>query len=491
MLEITSELLTHLENGGTLVVPTRQRATAVRLAHSAAMLKAGLRVWNSPDVLPWSPWIERELDAARARFEALPRRLSPTEEWLLWREAVREACSDFGVLMPDALIEPVRRALGRLDDFAVPLPAATSAETAVLLQARAGFRRRCQQLEALGATSWQDCVAFVRPSARVLLTGFTTLGPARARWLQQHGVRVLAAADSTLDTAAPSVKACDDPSDEARAAAHWCWTRLAQDPRARLLLVVPRLRQQRHLWQRALSQHLDFAALLSGGSSAAESLFALEGGLPLACYPVAAAALDLIALVAGPVPFERFGALLRAPYFAALERERSLRLELWLREHNIAQLAAPDLPALASAVSAQHGATAADWAQAFAALLQHCGWPGAASLGSAEHQVRVRFDELLGEFASMGALAGRLRGSEAAALLHELAQRATFEPATDDVPVTVTASLDDPVVRYDGIWVAGLSADLWPAPAQPDPLLPPLAQQQWGLPEASAAGQLS
>jgi probable DNA repair protein len=510
LLELTSELLTHLESGGTLVVPSRQRATAVRLAHSSAMLAAGLKVWNSPDVLPWNGWLERELDAARARFESLPRRLSSAEEWLLWRDVVREACTEFGVLMPDALIAAVRRAVGRMDDFGLQLPAATSAETAVLLNARAAFRRRCQELGAIGATSWQDCVEYLRPTQRVLLAGFPTLGAARRRWLQQHGVRVVGAVESA-DSRAASVAAFEEPSAEARAAAQWCWTRLERDPRARLLLVVPRLAQQRHLYERALSQRLDFAALLSTGISAGSSLFAIEGGRPLSSYALVAAAIDLIGLLAGPVSFTQFGALLRSPYFSALEREGALRLELWLREHNIAELSVRQLPALIGALNLPHEAAAAaplqrlsaaltsvpgtasadDWAQALAALLQRCGWPGALTLGSDEHQVRVRFDELLGEFAGMGSLPGRLRAAEAATLMSELAQRLTFEPATDDVPVTVTANLDDPIAHYDGIWVAGLSADLWPAPAQPDPLLPPLAQQQSGLPEASAAGQLS
>jgi len=182
----------HIERGGTLVVPSRQRATAVRLAYSSAMLAAGRAVWNSPDVLPWSAWVERELDAARARGESLARRLSAPEEWLLWRDSVREACDGHDVLMPDALIEPVRRAVARLDDYGLPLPRAVGAESAVLLQARAAFRRRCAELGALGTTSWQDCAAHLRPSPQLLLAGFAALGPARQQWLEQHGARARA-----------------------------------------------------------------------------------------------------------------------------------------------------------------------------------------------------------------------------------------------------------------------------------------------------------
>jgi ATP-dependent helicase/nuclease subunit B len=511
LLEVTHELLEHLKSGGTLIVPSRQRAAATRIAYSAAMLTAGLEVWHSPDVLPWSAWIERELDAARARGEALPRRLSAPEEWLLWQEAVLEACAGLQVLLPAALIEPVRRAVGRLDDYGLSAPHAATVETGVLLQARAHFRRRCQELGVLGTTSWRDCAPHLRPSPRLLLAGFDSLGAARRTWLEQHGARTAAEPPGQVP-AEVRVVGCENPLLEAETAAEWCAERLARDARARLLLVVPRLAQQRYLWQRALSQRLDFATLLGAGTSASQSLFALEGGQPLSAYPLAATALDLLALAAGPVPFERFSALLRSPYLSALDRHQCLDIDLWLREHNVAdldlqtlrQLVAPlaiDLGESAAAVLRQllaaleadamdRVAIAPLWARSFATLLQRCGWPGERTLGSDEQQVRLRFDELLGEFAAMSVPAGRWQAAQASRLLHDLAQRIAFEPASDDVPVTVTASIDDPILRYDGIWIAGLSAEVWPAPAQPDPLLPQPLQRQAGVPEASADGQL-
>ncbi|MFI4869414.1 MAG: PD-(D/E)XK nuclease family protein [Steroidobacterales bacterium] len=516
MLELTSEILEHLNGGGTLVVPSRQRATAVRVAHSNAMLIAGLRVWDSPDVLPWGAWIERELDAARARGELSRLRLSAAEEWLLWREAVHAACSGLAVLRPDALIEPVRRAIGRLDDYGMSLKRASTAESAVLLQARAAFSRRCAELGAIGGSSWRDCAEHLRPSARLLLSGFACLGSARRQWLEQHGARIRAepppSASEPLAGAAAQVIGNDNPLLEAEAAAQWCAALLERDAQARLLLVVPRLAQQRHVWERALSQRLDFDALLAAGTSPGDAPFALEGGQALAAYPVVATALQLIAVAAEGAQFEPLSAVLRSAYLGAFERNQCLRIDLWLREHNLddiepallgrlvapvgAALGEPAAAALRGLIAALDAAVApglatpALWARSFAQLLQRCGWPGQRSLGSDEQQVRMRFDELLGDFAAIAAPVGRLDGAQASRLLRDMAQRIAFEPASDDVPVTVTASLDDPIVRYDGVWVAGLSAEIWPPAAQPDALLPLLLQRDLGLPEASPGGQL-
>jgi ATP-dependent helicase/nuclease subunit B len=55
--------------------------------------------------------------------------------------------------------------------------------------------------------------------------------------------------------------------------------------------------------------------------------------------------------------------------------------------------------------------------------------------------------------------------------------------------VTVSPMLTDPIVRYDGIWVAGLHADAWPQPVQPDPFLPLAAQIAAGVPAASAVAR--
>ena len=73
--------------------------------------------------------------------------------------------------------------------------------------------------------------------------------------------------------------------------------------------------------------------------------------------------------------------------------------------------------------------------------------------------------------------------------LTELASRTSFRPASGDALVTVSSQLVDPIVRYDGIWVAGLQVDSWPQPVQPDPFLPLEEQVAAGVPAATAAGR--
>jgi probable DNA repair protein len=499
LLELPEDLLAHLQQRGTLVVPTLQRAAAARLAYSAAQLAAGRRVWSSPDILPWRAWLERELDAARARGTSVPRRLSGAQEWLLWRRALSEAAADSGLLRPDSLVDDVRTAARLLADYGVRLRSAESAESALLMRAMASFRQRCRELDAISPTEWAECAPLLPAPGATLLAGFDELGPARRRWLEDAGIRLWEAPAAVAPK--PEVVSCEDAAAEALAAAQWCAERLQRDGRARLLLIVPQLPARRALWERALAQRLEGASMLAP-RAAEEPPFVIEGGQPLTVLGLAATALRLIALATQSAEFEQLSAVLRSPY-VGLDRTARLRLDVWLREQNTPSAEPATLYALLDAAATELGAEAArtlkglaetlqavgrevgglasgaTWARAFAQLLPRCGWPGP-ELHSGEQQTRMRFDELLGEFATLDA--GPLSQRQAYELLHALALRSFFEPASNDVAVTVTASLDDPIVRYDGIWVAGLTAAVLPAAARTDALLPLSLQRQARMP---------
>lgn len=482
------------------------------------MLASGAQVWESPEILSWNAWIERGMDTARARHDRIPRRLSPLGSWLLWRDAVAAAAADLNVLAPELLVDEVRRANELLEDFGLELTQAPTPESALLLQARADYRRRCGELGVLDGSSWRACSGWLRPSARLWIAGFGgALGAARARWLTDHGALV----DPELSAGAPAPRPARlvelaDATLEAEAAAAWCAAALASDPEARLLLVVPRLREQRHLWQQALEGSLDAAGILRPDAPGAHCAYAIEGGEPLGSHPLVAAAMNAIAVAADVADFDQWSQLLRSPFFASLPRPECLRFEWWQREHNVdsgelsalrqllptvaRDLGAESTEALAAFLhvlamaEAPQGSEARasrdQWARTIATLLARLGWPGAVSLDESGLKAKQEFEALLGEFAAAEPLDQRLALREAVALLQRLLARATFEAMPPEAAVTLTSSIDDPIVRYDGLWAAGLSAAAWPQAARANALLPLPLQLGAGMPAASAAGQL-
>ena len=232
-------LLAHLAGRGTLVVPSSQRAAAVRFAHARAALAGGERIWETPDVLPWNAWLQRE--AARGAGRASRAwHLNPAEEWWLWREAVREACAGSSLLQPESLAAPVRNAAALLEEWGIALRSAPTEEAEVLLQARALFGARCASLGAVPP----GVAALPPPVDGPLLTlaGFDALGPARRSALKARAARFHI---PVALAPAPTVHwAAHDTEDELLAAALWARAQLERDPAARVLILLPDLDQR-------------------------------------------------------------------------------------------------------------------------------------------------------------------------------------------------------------------------------------------------------
>ncbi len=490
-------------------MPSRQRAVAVRLAHTRARIRSGERAWASCDVLPFAAWLERQ--ASQARYGTLRglRRLGAAEEWLLWRDAAVAACDGSEVLQPASLADALRRSAGLARDWGLRWAGTPTSESAVLEKARRFVERRCEALQVYCASDWPLILRNAPPSpAPLRFAGCGTIGAALGSRLRELGAVFL-----SPDTAAPSAPAvrpvaCVTATDELRRAARWCREELQRDPAARLLVVIPQLAQRRAAVVLAFDHELCGAALLAAGG---EPPYAIEGGQSLAEYPLVRAALALLRLCGAELEFWELAALLRSPYIGCGTSAQRAALELVLRARNVhaadlaglGQLArrpgsegceplAAVLDALAPALSLPRGlrASASGWARRFAELLEAGGWPGPAPLASEEQQQRDRFRSLLGELAVLGATGAPLAHGAAADLLDAMAQRTAFEAASGDVPVTVTDAVEDPLARYQGIWVAGLGAEHWPAPPRPDPFVPIAAQRAAGVPQASPQGQL-
>jgi probable DNA repair protein len=508
LLSIPDPLASALGAGATLVVPSRQRAAAVRLAVAAAARGRGLRVWPTPDVLPWQGWLTREFEQRRHALGGARRLLRATEAWFIWRGIATALAEEHGLLSAAGLAAALPRSLARARDWGVRWSGDAGPEANVLRAAERDWRRACQALDAVDAADWSalpDALGGApgASTAPVSLAGFATVGTARRAWLAARGV---ALAGPAAVAGAPLVAhAAADPAEELQAAAAWCRARLAADPGARLLVVTPDLERQRARLQRLFS-----AALEPAGAATAAANFAIEGGQPLADFPLVRAALGLLASDMRPLSFADFSAVLRSPYLTLGPPDAAARLDLWLRDRGLEQIDAASLRALLPLLTRELGAAAAavvqqllmglpggaadvagGWARRWAQRLESVGWPGSAPLGSDELQVRRRFGELLGEYAASGDVVARRGGDAALPLLEALARETAYEPATDDVPVTVSGRIEDPLVGYDGIWVCGCDASRLPAAPAPDAFLPTSVQLGALMPEASAEGQLA
>jgi ATP-dependent helicase/nuclease subunit B len=563
LIRLPTELIEVVKQGGTVVVPSRQRAHAARLAHAAAELAEGRGVWATPDILPVEAWLTREIEryAATAGTD-VPRLLSPAEEWFLWRQCAAEATGELELVNRGALAEALRRASAIAADFGInvrgvvgPRPnagttrstasesecepgsetASESAarslsdsiledapgtEAALLAEVQRAVDERCQSLGAATVASLTERLRSEIDSRlryagepRVVGSGFLTIPP-RLQTLVSPSREMGAVA-----AVAPNAIMAADELDELERIAQWCKQQIEGNPDARILIMLPGAPGTRERLATLIRQAVrpgawfrtEAPSATSGGPT--DSLVVIEGGVPLARVPAVAHALATLSWLGGNAgDFEAVSGWLRSPYWQTPGPLPRARMDLWLRErermhfdlHELvgALSGAPStLASTARDISAQinkaavalgqGSASPRDWSERFRAALEVFDWPGERARGSGEQQTVVRFYELLDEFGQLASAARSISRDNAIQWFAELATRTAFRPADDDAVITISSTLADPVVRYDAIWVAGLHAEAFPQPVQPDPFIPLAAQLAAGVPAASASGRLA
>ena len=382
-------------------------------------------------------------------------------------------------------------------------------ESELLLRALEQIEERTR---ASGAAASHQLEALVRsstPTRPVSFAGFTERSA-----LQRMLAPALCDPASNMPRGAAYRARAADPTEELELAAHWCRAKLSADPQSRLLVVVPELARHRAEAQRLWGEALEPQSLLG---SAARGV-AVEGGESLSRFPLVHHALTTLRLLTGALEFETLSGWLRSAFWRAPSEAERAHLDIWLRLRLGIELSAVELsaaleaaPAALRAASeplraalqaalrmlevagepADDAAPIVRWVQCFAAALEALGWPGARPLDSGELQTHARLTELLADVVALGVHTGPVTATAALSLLEALADRTVFAPATGDAAVTLTSVLADPVVRYDGIWVAGLHADAWPPPPQIDPFIPFAAQRRAGIPGVTALGMLA
>lgn len=524
MIALDQAILEYLERGGRLLVPSRQRAAAVRLAYTYAH-RHDERPFRTPEVLSFDAWTAmaaREL--ARAGEMPLPRVLEPHAEWLLWRAAAQRLIADAGDsrpggLGPDALADLLLASAELAGEWGIELStleADPTLEARWLCRAISEVSRRAAEQGAIPAHALWSCLiqrgvpssaasAFAIGEPPAMLARWS-----RGRWAPgQSGLDAVAGPEARRIRVSVAV----DPNEELLRAAHWCRRRLEKDPWARLLVVVPNLRTRRAALERAFSEVLMPASTWRSGRSV--PAFLIEGGRMISDYAEPAEAFSLLRILSSRSDDQTLATLLEARCWGRAGEAARARLAARLRRLTGGRWRAEEFPSrlrqlagdtegdrtfinpCADAIELAVGALRAmnpaqgGWPAAINAALRALGFPWPGEIDSEREQLRRHVEQWLRSLESGLASIPASRPREAIELLWQLAKRERFAPSSGDVPVTITPAIEAPVVRYDGIRVLGLQADRWPQPVKVDPFVPYALQRERGLAPASAALRLA
>lgn len=492
-------------------MPTRRLAHFLRARHDAACVARGLAVWRTPEVLTWQELLRRQFEAERVTGRTVIRWLPAPHARRVWERLVRDDDTLPGILLPGGLGEAAYRSWGLLHQYRIP---DTALEGAGAVEAVAFARWVATYRDWLRTGGWLDpaeasgLVGTLPKDVHFEFRGFDRLTPEQAAYVAAQraaGVAITLPDASADDGTVPaSAVVCNDFDDELETAARWAAGGLQARPGSRVALIVPNLDSERSRVRRVLDRVLVPVAAFTNGPAPESTAYELAVARPLLERPVVAAALAWLEAVVHPAEPGLASTLLLSAFDGAAADERHARAELdvRLRRAMLPQAGLAPVAATARVHGCKGTAGRIDavlarashwsgphlpsrWATEFSALLHDLGWPGAAP-DSAENQAAQRWQALLGEFAAGDDVTGPMRAGTALGHLRTLATETAFEPQEIAAPLLVIDPDTATGMHFDALWVCGLDASRWPAPAAPDPFLPREWQARQGVPLATA-----
>ena len=509
--------------GASVVTANQRLYRAIVDDYDARCLADGRQVWETADVLPWAPWLERLWREAAPEARAGERVLSELEELLLWEQIIAADPQTEALLQLTNTAQAARDAATLLHVWQItPAELATGGSRDVrafhLWQRR--FAAHCHAHAWLPRAALSDRVigllqaGQLRAPATIWLAGFAELTPQQSTLFE-----ALRAAGSRVDDypqqrckPVPRRIAFADSLSETTAVAQWIRRHLAAQADKRIGVVVPQLGGAKTRLRNVLDDVLAPAALLPGAAPATLP-YNLSLGDPLARYPLIDTALRILRLATGRLSVDEIGCLLRTPFIGAADEEQAGRacFDAELRNQRRLELG---LPALLSALTSSklkstnaglltlverlrqacdawpRRAAPSSWAGYFAALLSAAGWPGGRSPDVGEYQTLESWRALLDRYAGLDTLRPQLETRDAVSLLRRLAGQQIFQPRSPRVPVQVLGPLEAIGQRFDHLWIMNLHDEVWPESPRPTPFIPIRLQRDKGIARASPEREL-
>lgn len=463
-------------------------------------VEKNLSVWEAPDILPFDAFVERLWeDALYSELgEKLSLLLTPAQEQHLWEEILGKS----ELLIVSQAAAQCRDAWRLMHQWRIAGGTGNEDLQAFSKWASVYRERTAGEVDAarLPDLMAQHLDKLKKP-ALLVAYGFDVMPPQTAEFLQRFESASCMPEDvdgQCVRTSYPSAR------HELEAAAKWARAQLeirgqgANSPR--IGVVVPELHRRRAEVVRVFSRVMQPGYNLPGAVKTPMP-FNVSVGKPLHSYPLVGAALNLLELAHQSVGFPVASYLVRSPFLAHADTELARRatLDAKLRKDfgetvTLAKLiaAAQPAPLLRKAlervfeISKTKPQSPAEWARHFSALLEAAGFPGERMPDSEEFQTRAKWHDALSELAKLERIAERFSFNDALSFLKRHCTDTLFQPETPDAPIQILGVLESAGLRFDCLWVSGLTDEAWPLDARPNPFLPIAAQKKAGIPQASA-----
>ncbi|NCF74088.1 MAG: hypothetical protein GWP67_11375 [Gammaproteobacteria bacterium] len=512
-------LLDSLANDGTVVTANRRLARVLRESFSVAQVRAGRRAWRSPEVLTWQDWM-LSLSNKALEQKVLPARINAHQSQILWERCLQKEVPESGSGI-SSLVRMSRDTQQKLADWQVSIgevARAAQSEDQKIFASVAG-----RYLSILDREGWVDDAGLANLVLQLLLDGKIRLsGPVTFAGFERQRPIVVAIMDALVaagvaaefapvDDSIPyfALRSYESDTAEYRSAGAWAREQVEKSPDAHIAIIANGLDKNAEVIARQVRE-----GATPGWQHGHHSLYDavnVSYGKRLSEYPAISIALLLLRWLVDDLPSTDVGLLLRSPLLGSAAVAGRSRLELRLRQlpdrkwspsmitaelrgkdddeavgQWLAQLAAfskrrRELPKTASP---------AEWVLLVDEILQGCMWAAQESLASSDFQLINRWRELLNEFARLALVSSSMNAGAAIARLDMMAGEVVFQPEASNACIHLIGPLEAPGIRFDALWISGLTTAHWPSAGSPSPLVSRRLQEKHGMPDATPADTL-
>lgn len=520
-----SPFLPLFEQDILLLTPNNRLRTKILQAFSLYQTSRQQLCWQPPRVLAIGEWLEAGYHqlCANGQLDYPASPVSSLVRLRLWQDIIRSDNRGAELLNPHRLAQDCDSAYRTLQRWQIDpgqLRDSHSIEAEMFSRWAESFRLRLHQQQLLTAEDLQlQVVAALQQGLlpgepSLAIYGFDDLPPLLATTLQAASPHCETIVLPSLQTHLQRT-ALATVEDEIRAAARWSREQLAQHPGASIGIIVPELGQVREQVVRCFTETFEAHALLA--TTARYTLpFNISAGIPLGTTPLIHDTLQLLRLATPAMPTAALCSLLCSPFWGAealttghLDQLANLLKKKSRESLKISTLrnysekvfnteSHPDGAWLTTALQQlaedrrrhPRQASASAWSVFFVEQLERLGWPGPRRPDSNEFQQLRQWQQILEQFVQLDSLGAKLTLTEALEQLQLLCLTTPFQAQTPESPIQILGALEGAGLRFSYCWVMGLSHRRWPAPAQPNPLLPLDLQRQHGMPHADAEREL-
>lgn len=509
-----SSIISAARSGALILTANERLFRHLRSRYDLAMQQAGLKIWDTPEIISYQGWLSRCLGELGDSWRLLNKNAAVR----LWEQLIEDSSrgTKLELLQLGKTAEKAYEAYQLLREYDVSLAGCFLTEDQqVFSRWQEQFRLACEQQEWLDRSELPAYICTALRERRlslprqILLVGFDQLPPGAeqlAASCRELGVPCEQASLSGGVARKMLRYAATDEDHEIEQAARWA-RRLLDEGAESVGVVVFDLQAKRRKIERIFRDQIDPAAtpLLHDE----EANFTLSLGSPLVEQGVVHAACELLA-TGRQLSLEQLSFLLRTPYLGGSQKEADSRAQLDVRIRSFRQLqiSLSGLEGLVvendqlkllrkicliidAATKDNQRRMPGEWAEKFAVQLQEIGWPGERSMASSEYQaIKAWREKLLPALATLDPVSKPIGRGQALGLLRRLASEIDFQLESPTGPLQLVGQLESAGLYFDHLWVLGVSENVLPAAARPNPFLPYELQKKHAMPHADAQREL-